>query len=102
QILYLKDVAKIEMGAQGYTGVSRLNGKPASAMVIYQTPGSNAQEIIENLKIELESIKTNLPEGMDYTIMFDTNEFLDASISKVVTTLIEAFILVFIVVYIFL
>ncbi|SMC77088.1 efflux RND transporter permease subunit [Moheibacter sediminis] len=102
QILYLKDVAKIEMGAQAYTGVSRLNGKPASAMVVYQTPGSNAQEIIENIKTELDVIETKLPEGMHYTIMFDTNEFLEASVSKVVTTLIEAFILVFIVVYIFL
>jgi len=102
QVLYLKDVAKVEMGAQGYSGVSRLNGKPAVAMAIYQTPGSNAKEIIDNLKIELEKIGKSLPNGIHYKVMFDTNEFLDASIDKVLHTLFEAFILVFIVVFIFL
>lgn len=102
QILYLKDVAQIEMGSQGYTGVSRLNGLPAVAMAIYQTPGSNAKEIIDELKAELNDISKTLPKGVDYKIMFDTNEFLDSSINKVLTTLIEAFILVFIVVFIFL
>ena len=71
-------------------------------MAIYQTPGSNAQKIINDIKIELEKIQQNLPPGVHYFINFDTNEFLEASINKVVSTLIEAFILVFIVVYIFL
>ncbi len=102
QILYLKDVAKIEMGAQSYVGESKMNGHPAVAMVIYQTPGSNAQEIILALRDKLDELSTNLPEGMNYKILFDTNQFLDASINKVITTLIEAFILVFIVVFIFL
>src|SRR5690606_34654948 len=102
QILYLKDVAKIEMGSQGYTGISRLDGKPAVAMAIYQTPGSNAKEIIDDLNIELENISKTLPSGVNYKVMFDTNEFLDSSIDKVLSTLIEAFILVFIVVFIFL
>ena len=75
---------------------------PAAAMAIYQTPGSNAQDIINEIKVELDKIEQNLPEGIKYKINQDTNEFLDASISKVVTTLIEAFILVFLVVYIFL
>jgi HAE1 family hydrophobic/amphiphilic exporter-1 len=102
QMLYLKDVAKVDMGSQSYSGVSRFNGRPAAAMAVYQTPGSNAQEIITNLKAELKSIETNMPEGLEYKVMFDTNQFLDASISKVITTLIEAFILVFLVVFIFL
>lgn len=102
QILRLKDVAQIEMGAQSYVGSSELNGNPAVAMAIYQTPGSNAQEIIQNLHSELEKVSKDLPEGIDYKVLMDTNEFLDASINKVVMTLIEAFILVFIVVYIFL
>lgn len=102
QVLYLKDVAKVEMGSQGYTGISRLNGKPAVAMAIYQTPGSNAKEIIDALNVELEKISETLPTGVHYKVMFDTNEFLDASIDKVLTTLIEAFILVFIVVFVFL
>ena len=102
QVLRLKDVATVELGSQSYGGYSELNGMPAAAMAIYQTPGSNAQEIINEIKLELEKIGQNLPEGIKYKINQDTNEFLDASISKVVTTLIEAFILVFLVVYIFL
>lgn len=102
KILRLEDVAEIELGAQVYAGVSELSGNPAVAMAVYQTPGSNAQDIIIELKRTLEELGENLPEGMHYAINFDTNEFLDASISKVVTTLIEAFILVFLVVYIFL
>src|SRR5690606_28300048 len=93
---------KVEMGSQSYSGISRFNGRPAAAMAVYQTPGSNAQEIITNLKKELKSIESNMPEGLKYTVTFDTNQFLEASISKVVNTLIEAFILVFLVVFIFL
>lgn len=102
QILYLKDVATIEMGAQGYTGVSRYNGLPAAAMAVYQTPGSNAQEIINEIKVELEELSKSMPDGLNYVITYDTNQFLEASISKVITTLIEAFILVFLVVFLFL
>lgn len=102
KVLRLKDVADIELGAQTYAGSSELSGNPAVAMAVYQTPGSNAQDIIRDLKTTLEGLGKNLPDGMHYAINFDTNEFLDASISKVVTTLIEAFILVFLVVYIFL
>ncbi|MFM9400565.1 efflux RND transporter permease subunit [Myroides odoratimimus] len=102
QVLYLKDVAKIELGAMSYVGSSEQNGHPAVAMAIYQTPGSNAQEIIQNLHTELENMKASFPDGINYTVLMDTNEFLDASISKVISTLIEAFLLVFVVVYIFL
>ena len=102
QVLRLKDVAEIQLGSQTYGGYSELNGYPAVAMAIYQTPGSNAQEIINEIKDKLVDIERNLPEGIKYKINQDTNEFLEASISKVVTTLIEAFILVFLVVYIFL
>lgn len=102
QVLRLKDVAEIQLGSQTYSGYSELNGNPAVAMAIYQTPGSNAQDIINDIKAELKNIEKNLPEGIKYKINQDTNEFLDASIDKVVTTLIEAFILVFLVVYIFL
>jgi len=101
-ILYLKDVATIEMGTQSYSGVSRYNGKYAAAMGIYQTPGTNARQIINDVKDKLKEIEGTMPEGLEYKIMFDGNEFLDSSISKVVATLIEAFILVFLVVFIFL
>ena len=102
QVLRLKDVADIELAAQTYGGYSELNGMPAVAMAIYQTPGSNAQDIINDIKEELRKIERVLPEGIGYKINLDSNEFLEASIDKVVHTLIEAFILVFVVVYIFL
>lgn len=102
QVLRLKDVANVEFGAQSYAGRSAMDGDPSAVFAVYQTPGSNAQEIIVNLRAELEKASKLLPEGVSYIILMDTNTFLDASISKVVHTMIEAFILVFIVVYIFL
>ena len=102
QFLRLKDVATVSLDALSYSGVGESEGYPAMSMGIFQTPGSNAREINNDIKTYLKNIEKSLPEGVSYVINFDTNEFLDASISKVITTLIEAFILVFIVVYIFL
>ena len=102
QNLMLKDVARVELAALSYSGKAENGNFPAVSMGIFQTPGSNAQEIIENIKSYLETAQKDFPEGIKYTINFDTNEFLEASIDKVIHTLIEAFILVFIVVYIFL
>ncbi len=102
EFLRLKDVAEIQLDAQNYQVNSRTLGHPSVSMAIYQTKGSNAQEIIENIKFRMEELKQDFPEGMDVFIPFDTNEFLNASIDKVVHTLFEAFILVFVVVFIFL
>jgi len=102
QFLRLKDVAQVELDAEGYTVVSYTNGLPGVSMAVYQTPGSNAQEIIENIHTKLGELEKDFPPGLSVLINFDTNEFLTASIEKVITTLIEAFILVFIVVFIFL
>ena len=102
RMLRLKDVAKIELDALSYTGFSESKGRPAVAMGISQTPGSNAHEIIKNIESYLKSVEPTLPEGITYTINFNANTFLDAAISKVVSTLLEAFLLVFLVVYIFL
>jgi len=102
EFLRLKDVAEIQLDAQNYSVNSQTKGNPSVSMAIYQTKGSNAQEIIENIKARMEVLKKDFPEGIDVFIPFDTNEFLNASIDKVVHTLIEAFILVFIVVFIFL
>lgn len=103
QYLRLKDVADIELGSLAYTAGSIYDGRPAVSMGINQTPGSNAQEIIVNIKDYLENdVSQNLPEGINYIINFDTNEFLEASIRSVVITLLEAFVLVFLVVFIFL
>ncbi|WP_440068030.1 efflux RND transporter permease subunit [Tenacibaculum discolor] len=102
QFLRVKDVAKVELDAFSYSSLSRTNGNPALNFGVFQTPGSNAQEIIENIYVKLEDLKKDFPEGLDYIINYDTNKFLTASVDKVKSTLIEAFLLVFIVVFIFL
>ncbi|HEY9488027.1 MAG TPA: efflux RND transporter permease subunit [Chryseosolibacter sp.] len=102
QFLRLQDVAEVELDAEGYTVISYANNYPGVSMGVYQTPGSNAQEIIEEIHATMATLEQDFPRGLEVMVNFDTNEFLNASISKVVTTLIEAFILVFLVVYIFL
>lgn len=102
EFLTLKDVAEVEMDAQNYGGSASMDGNPSVSMAVYQTPGSNAQEIIREIHERLETMSADFPEGVQYYVNFDTNEFLEASIDKVLTTLIEAFLLVFLVVFIFL
>lgn len=102
QILRLKDVARIELGAQDYTGKSFTDGKPSIGIAIAQTAGSNAQDVIDQTIAVLKNSEKSFPKGLGWTTIINANEFLDASIDKVVHTLIEAFILVFLVVFIFL
>ncbi|NUY80274.1 efflux RND transporter permease subunit [Flavobacterium sp. MAH-1] len=103
EILRLKDVADIEFGSSMYDIYSNLNGKPSAAIVLKQSYGSNAQQVIEDVKAKLAEIKGNsFPKGMDYEISYDVSKFLDASIDKVLHTLVEAFILVGLVVFLFL
>lgn len=102
KFLSLKDVADVEMDAQNYGSISYTNGNPGVAMAVYQTAGSNAQEIIRNIHSSIQEMEKDFPAGMKYIVNFDSNEFLEASISAVITTLIEAFILVFLVVFLFL
>ncbi|TXK72599.1 efflux RND transporter permease subunit [Mesonia sp. HuA40] len=102
EYLRLGDVAEIELDAEGFNVQATTNGYPAVNMAVYQTPGSNAQEIIKQVHEELDEFEKSFPEGLEVYINLDSNEFLEASISKVISTLIEAFILVFIVVFIFL
>jgi HAE1 family hydrophobic/amphiphilic exporter-1 len=103
EILRLKDVAEVELGPQFFDIYSDINGYPAASIILKQAPGSNAAEVIGNIKKELEQIKAeSFPPGMDYELAYDVSEFLDASIEKVVHTLIEAFILVSLVVFMFL
>ena len=103
-ILKLGDVAKVELGSldHSFATAQTLNGNPGTGVAIFQTPGSNANEIqIEILKFMAKAEKS-FPEGIKYYIAYSTKTFLDASISQVKSTLIEAFILVFLVVFIFL
>ncbi len=103
EILRLKDVGQVELGPQFFDIYSDINGHPAASIVLKQAPGSNADEVIEEIKSELELIKKeSFPPGMDYEFAYDVSKFLDASIEKVLHTLLEAFILVSLVVYMFL
>ena len=103
EILRLKDVGEVELGPQFFDIYSDINGHPAASIVLKQAPGSNAAEVIEDIKTELELIKKeSFPPGMDYEFAYDVSKFLDASIEKVLHTLLEAFILVSLVVYMFL
>ena len=103
EILRLKDVGEVELGSQFFDIYSDINGHPAASIVLKQAPGSNAAEVIEAIKTELEKIKKeSFPPGMDYEFAYDVSKFLDASIEKVLHTLLEAFILVSLVVYMFL
>ena len=103
ELLRLKDVGEVELGPQFFDIYSDINGHPAASVVLKQAPGSNAAEVIEEIKTELELIKKeSFPPGMDYEFAYDVSKFLDASIEKVLHTLLEAFILVSLVVYMFL
>lgn len=102
-ILKLKDLAKVEFGAMTYGMVSKTDGRPSASIMLKQRPGSNASEVIQNVKDKMAELKMNsFPPGMDYNMAYDVSRFLDASISAVLHTLLEAFILVAIVVFLFL
>jgi HAE1 family hydrophobic/amphiphilic exporter-1 len=101
-VLRLKDVAELELGSQSYSSTTTINGKQGIGVAINQTAGSNAQQVIENAITVLDAASKTFPPGVHYTTMVNVNDFLDASIEKVIHTLIEAFILVFLVVFIFL
>ncbi|GAA4912527.1 efflux RND transporter permease subunit [Mucilaginibacter defluvii] len=103
ELLYLKDVAEVELGSEFYDIYSNMDGHPSAAITLKQTYGSNASDVIKEVKEKLEEIKkSSFPPGMDYQISYDVSSFLDASMEKVIHTLVEAFILVAIVVFIFL
>jgi HAE1 family hydrophobic/amphiphilic exporter-1 len=102
-MLRLKDVADLEFGSLSYGMVSKTDGKPSASIMLKQRPGSNAREVIQNVKDRMAQLKaTSFPPGMTYNFNYDVSRFLDASIHEVVRTLFEAFILVFVVVFLFL
>ena len=103
EILRLGDLAEVELGSEFFDIYSNLDGKPSAAVTIKQTYGSNASEVIEEVKAKLAELEeSSFPAGMHYEISYDVSSFLDASIEKVTHTLLEAFILVALVVFIFL
>lgn len=102
QILYLKDVAEIELGRLTYGFKNFMSGHNAATAIVYQTAGSNATEIIKNITALLDDMSKDLPAGMAFSVSMNANDFLFASIHEVAKTLVEAFLLVFLVVYVFL
>lgn len=102
EILKLKDIAKVELGSEFFDIYSNKDGFPSSAIILKQNYGSNASEVIAQVKSKMEELKTSFPAGMEYEIDYDVSKFLDASIEKVLHTLVEAFVLVALVVFIFL
>lgn len=102
EILRLKDVAEVEFGSSMYDIYSNLNGRTSAAITVKQSYGSNASQVIKDIKAKMGELKTTFPKGMDYEISYDVSKFLDASIEKVIHTLVEAFILVGLVVFLFL
>ena len=102
EVLYLKDVAEIELGRVTYGFHNKANGNPSTMAMVFQTAGSNATQIINDVLAEVDKMKRDLPSGLTFEIPMNNNEFLYASIHNVIRTLIEAFVLVFLVVYIFL
>lgn len=102
EILKLKDIADVNLGSEYYDIYSNLNNHPSAAIVLKQTYGSNASEVIANVKAKLNELKKSFPPGMDYEISYDVSKFLDASTENVLHTLRDAFILVALVVFLFL
>ncbi|BDB52753.1 multidrug transporter AcrB [Flavobacterium ammonificans] len=102
ELLRLKDVAEIEFGSLDYDVLSKENGKPSAAIVLKQRPGSNASDVIQNIKSKMDELQKTFPSGISYTYSYDVSNFLNASIEGVLYTLIEAFLLVALVVFVFL
>lgn len=101
-VLYLKDVATMELGRVSYGFKGKTNGHPAASAIIFQTAGSNATQVIKDVEAKINEAGKELPNGLEFNVSMNTNDFLFASIEEVIKTLIEAFILVFLVVYVFL
>ena len=102
EVLRLGDVADVELGRVQYGFANTLNGKPSTSAIVFQTAGSNATQIINDCLKVVDDLQKELPNGMEFAIPMNNNDFLDASIHEVIKTLLEAFILVFFVVYVFL
>ena len=101
-VVRIKDVATVDLGAETYTTNSTLDGGETVGIGTYQLPGANALDLAKEIRAAMELLKEDFPSGVDYEIIYDTTEFVKESIKEVVITLFEAFILVFIVVFIFL
>src|SRR5690242_11694163 len=101
-LVYLRDVANIELGAQSYDQTCTLDGKPSVALSVYQLPGSNALDVAKRVKQRMKELRDHFPPGIDYSIVYDTTPFINESIHEVFETLFDAVVLVAVVVLVFL
>ncbi len=101
-LVLLRDVARVEIGAENYTTSARFNGSPTAGMAIQLASGANALETAERVKARLEEVSQFFPEGVEYVVPYDTTPFVKISIEEVVKTLFEAIVLVFLVMFLFL
>jgi hydrophobe/amphiphile efflux-1 (HAE1) family protein len=101
-IVRVRDIARVELGAQTYASESRLNGQPAATMAIYQSPGSNALGVAQAVKAELEALKSRFPDDVSYQVIYDSTDFVRATVHEIVYTLILTGFIVLAVVFIFL
>ncbi|MBD3871391.1 MAG: multidrug efflux RND transporter permease subunit [Acidobacteria bacterium] len=102
QLVRVRDVARVELGAQSYMWFAKLDGAPSIAVAVYPAPGANALNVAEGIKAEMERLGQDFPEGLEYRILYDTTEYIMQSLKEVVTTLIIAILLVVFTVYVFL
>jgi len=102
QLVRVRDVARVELGAQSYKWYAQLDGAPSIALGIYPAPGANALQVADGIKAEIAALAQDFPEGLEHRILYDTTEYITQSLKEVVTTLIVAVLLVIFTVYIFL
>jgi hydrophobe/amphiphile efflux-1 (HAE1) family protein len=102
RVTRVKDIARVELGAKSYDTFSIFNGKPAATMVVYQSPGSNALQVADDVQKTMKKLKREFPQGLEYKAIYEISNFIRSSIHEVIKTLFEAFVLVFMVVFIFL
>jgi len=102
QLVRIRDVARVELGAQSYMWFAKLDGAPSIAVAIYPAPGANSLDLANGVKAEMERLGADFPEGLEYRIIYDTTEYILQSLKEVVTTLIIAILLVVLTVYVFL
>ncbi len=101
-LVRIKDIARVELGAKTMDSIGRYNGKPAAGIQIYQLPGANALATAQGVRKALKDLEPRFPDDVSYNVMYDTTVFVEATIESVINTLIEAFVLVAIVVFVFL
>ena len=101
-IVRVKDIARVELSSENYESASYIDGKPAGGILIYQYADANALDIIHTIRSEMDQLRKSFPEGLDYTIVYNTTDYVEENIKEVEHTLVESFALVMIVVFIFL